>query len=151
MCAAEQGKRVALIDLNLQFGDALMFVADHRCPSNVAEVAQEIHRLDAALLSAAMLEAAPGFFVLAAPDDPAHSTDVRREHIEAIIRLARQHFDVIVIDVARNLDAVSLQALDLADYIFPVVQLTLPFVRIASASSRFFVLSITLPTRFAYW
>src|SRR5262245_11229016 len=31
--AAEQGKRVALIDLNLQFGDAALYVCDHRAPS----------------------------------------------------------------------------------------------------------------------
>lgn len=127
--AAEQGKRVALIDLNLQFGDALMFVSDHRAPSNIAEVAQEISRLDASLLNAAMLEAAPNFCVLAAPDDPSHAADVRREHIEAIIKVARRQFDVVVIDAARTLDAVTLQALDMADHIFPVVQLTLPFVR----------------------
>lgn len=127
--AAEQGKRVALIDLNLQFGDAAMFVSDQHAPNNVAEVAQQIHRLDASFLQSAMLEAAPNFFVLAAPEDPAHSTDVRREHIEAIVRLARRHYDVVVIDVARSLDTVSLQALDMADVIFPVLQLTLPFVR----------------------
>lgn len=127
--ATERGKRVALIDLNLQFGDAAMFVSDQRPPSNVAEVSQQINRLDASLLASAMLEVAPNFHVLAAPDDPAHSTDVRREHVEAIVRLARRNYDAVVIDVARSLDVVSLKALDLADTILPVLQLTLPFVR----------------------
>ncbi|MCG2576460.1 AAA family ATPase [Dechloromonas sp. XY25] len=123
------GRRVALIDLNLQFGDAAIFVSESRPPSNVAELAQQIHRLDASLLAASMLEAAPNFFVLAAPEDPAHAGDVKREHVEAIIRLARQHYDFVVLDVSRSLDAVSLKALDLADTIFPVLQLTLPYVR----------------------
>jgi pilus assembly protein CpaE len=127
--ASEFGKRVALIDLNLQFGDAAMFVSDARPPSNVAELSQQIHRLDASLLAASMLEASPGFHVLAAPEDPARSTDVAREHVDAIIRLARQHYDFVILDVSRSLDAVSLQALDMADTIFPVLQLTLPFVR----------------------
>lgn len=127
--AREQGKRVALVDLNLQFGDAVMFVSDRRCPSNVAEVAREVRRLDASFLEAAMLEVAPGFHVLASPDDPAHSADVKREHVEAIIRLARRHYDAVIVDVARTLDVVSLQALDMADLIFMVSQLTLPFVR----------------------
>lgn len=127
--AVSRGARVALVDLNLQFGDAVMFVSDHRPPSNLGEVAHEIHRLDASMLSAAMLEVRPDFHVLASPDDPAHAPDVKREHVEAIIRLARRNYDYVFVDVARTLDAVSLQALDMADLIFPVVQLTLPFVR----------------------
>lgn len=126
---SERGRRVALIDLNLQFGDAVMFVSDQRPPSNLAEVAREIHRLDASLLSAAMLEVRPNFHVLASPEDPAHAPDVRREHVEAILRLARRNYDFVVVDVARSLDVLTLQALDMADLIFPVVQLTLPFVR----------------------
>ena len=127
--ASEFGKRVALIDLNLQFGDASIFVSELRPPSNVAELSQQIHRLDASLLEASMLEATPNFFVLAAPDDPAHSADVKREHVDAIVQLARANYDFVIIDVSRSLDAVSLQALDMADTIFPVLQLTLPFVR----------------------
>jgi pilus assembly protein CpaE len=127
--ASECGKRVALIDLNLQFGDAAIFVSESHPPSNLAELAQQIHRLDASLLAASMLEAAPNFFVLAAPEDPASSGDVKREHIDAIVRLARQHYDFVVLDVSRSLDGVSLQALDMADIVFPVLQLTLPYVR----------------------
>ena len=127
--AREFGKRVALIDLNLQFGDAAIFVSDARTPSNVAELCQQIHRLDSALLEASMLEVEPNFFVLAAPENPAFASDVKREHVEAIVRIARQRYDYVVIDVPRSLDAVSLQALDLADMIFPVLQLTLPYVR----------------------
>lgn len=127
--ASEFGKRVALIDLNLQFGDAVIFVSEQHPPSNLAELSQQMHRLDASLLEASMLEAAPNFFVLASPEDPAHSTDVKREHVESIVRLARSNYDFVILDVSRSLDSVSLQALDMADTIFPVLQLTLPFVR----------------------
>jgi len=127
--AAEHGKRVALIDLNLQFGDAALYVSDRQAPSNIAELAQQMQRLDASLLGSAMLEVLPNFSVLAAPEDPAHSTDVRSEHVEAIVKLARAHFDVVILDLPRTLDAVSLHALDGADTIFPVLQLTLPFIR----------------------
>lgn len=129
LLATHFGKRVALIDLNLQFGDAAIFVSDARPPSNVAELARQIHRLDASLLQASMLEAAPNFHVLAAPEDPAQSVDVKRDHVETIVRLAMSHYDFVVLDVSRSLDAVSLQALDMADTIFPVLQLTLPYVR----------------------
>jgi pilus assembly protein CpaE len=106
-----------------------MYISNDKPASNLALVCQQIHRLDAAFLSAAMLEVAPGFGLLAAPDDPSHATDVKAEHVEAILKVARASHDFVIVDVGRSLDAVSLQLFDMADTIFPVVQLTLPFIR----------------------
>lgn len=127
--ATGHGKRVALIDMNLQFGDAAMYVTDQSPASNLAQVCQQIHRLDASFLASAMIEVAPDFHLLAAPDDPAHATDVKAEHVEAILKVARANYDFVIVDVGRSLDSVSLQPFDMADMIFPVVQLTLPFIR----------------------
>jgi pilus assembly protein CpaE len=127
--ASLNNKKVAVIDLNLQFGDAALFVSESKPASNVADVAQQIHRLDASLLSAAMLQILPNFSVLAAPEDPAHGVDVKPQHVQTILALARKHYDYVIVDLGRTLDAVTLQALDMADTIFPVLQLTLPFIR----------------------
>jgi pilus assembly protein CpaE len=121
-------RRVALIDLNLQFGDAALFVSDGRGNSHVADVARNIDRLDATLLRSSMREATPGLWVLAAPDDPALSVDVTREHVRRIVELAREMHDHVVIDAGRALSTVTLQALDMADRIYPVLQLTLPCI-----------------------
>lgn len=127
--AAGGQHRVALIDLNLQFGDALLFISSEKPPSNVAAVAGSIDRLDADLLRSAMLQVSPGLHVLAAPEDPALSSDVTAAHVEAIVQLARSMFDVVVIDAGRSLTSVTLQALDMADRLYAVLQLTLPYVR----------------------
>lgn len=127
--AAGGQRRVALIDMNLQFGDALLFVSSEQAGSNVADVARNIQRLDPDLLLAAMVAVSPGLHVLAAPDDPAQASDVLPEHVQAIIAMARTMFDIIVIDSGRSLSAVTLQALDLADHVYAVLQLTLPFIR----------------------
>jgi len=127
--AHEFGRRVALIDLNLQFGDAAMFVSESHPPSNLAELSQQIHRLDASLLAASMLQVAANFHILAAPDNPEQAVEVRREHLDAIVRLARQNYDFVIVDLPRSLNGISVQVLDMADTIFPVMQLTLPFVR----------------------
>ncbi len=116
--AREFDKRVALIDLNLQFGDAALFVSDSHPPSNIAILSEQIHRLDASLLAASMLQAAPNLFVLAAPDDPEQSLEIRREHVEAILRVARQNYDFVIFDLPRTLDNLSVQVLDIADAIF---------------------------------
>jgi len=137
--AVNEGKRVALIDLNLQFGDAAMFVSDQTPASNLAMVCQQIHRLDAAFLSSAMVDVAPGFELLAAPDDPAQATEVRAEHVEAILKVARTNYDFVLVDVGRSLGPVSLKPFDMADLILPVVQLTLPFIRDAKRLVEAFV------------
>ena len=137
--AASHGKRVALIDLNLQFGDASMYVTDQKPASNLALVCQQIHRLDSAFLSSAMIEVETGFSLLAAPDDPAHATDVHPEHVEAILKVARANYDFVIVDVGRSLDSVSLKPFDMADMIFPVVQLTLPFIREAKRLVQVFI------------
>lgn len=129
LLSAGGARRVALIDMNLQFGDAALFVTSDTPVSNVAEVARNIARLDADLLRSSMAEVGPNLFVLAAPDDPAHAADVTHDHVRRIIELARDMFDFVVVDTGRSLSAVTLQALDLADRVYPVLQLTLPFIR----------------------
>jgi pilus assembly protein CpaE len=116
-----------------------MYVTDQKPASNLALVCQQIHRLDAAFLASAMIEVAPGFHLFAAPEDPAHATDVKAQNVEAILKVARANYDFVIVDVGRSLDAVSLQAFDMADMIFPVVQLTLPFIREAKRLVGVFV------------
>ena len=125
----EANKRTIVIDLNLQFGDASLFVSGDKPAMNLGDIARQIHRLDASLLATSLLHVGSNCGVLAAPDDPTHSIDVHPDHIDTILRLARQQYDFIILDVGRSLEAVSIKALDMADMIFPVLQLTLPFIR----------------------
>lgn len=127
--AAGGKRRVALIDMNLQFGDAALFLSSERPVSNVADVARNIGRLDPELLQSAMNQVAPGLWVLAAPEDPAHAADVLPQHVEAIVRMSCGMFDFVVVDAGRALSAVTLQVLDLTDRVYAVLQLTLPFIR----------------------
>lgn len=129
MLAAEQGKKVALLDLNLQFGDASLFVSDHVPPNTLADVASNITRLDASFLASSMVEVLPNFGVLAAPEDPERAAEVKPHHVEVLLSLARTHYDFVILDIGRNLDATSVKALDHADQIFLVLQETLPFIR----------------------
>ncbi|MYM75072.1 AAA family ATPase [Duganella sp. FT134W] len=127
--AASGKQRVALIDMNLQFGDASLFVSDHKPLATLSDVAQQIHRLDPSFLASSMLSVTPNYGVLAAPSDPAHANDVKPDHIDAILKLARRQYDFVLLDVGRSLDAVSIRALDHADHIYPILQTTLPYIR----------------------
>jgi len=123
------GRTVALIDLDLQFGDSLLMLSDQKAASDVAEVARNIARLDAELLRSAMVQVSGTLSVLAAPEEVTQALEVLPEHVDAIIKQAQQMFDFVIVDVGRSISAVSLRALDMAAHILPVLQLTVPNVR----------------------
>ena len=127
---AAQGESVALFDMNLQFGDAVLFVSDRQPEYNLSDVTgSNISRLDASYLNACMLKVLPNFGVLAAPEDPGMAMSVRPEHIEVLFNLARSMYDYVIVDVGRVLNAATVKALDHADVLMPVLQQTLPFIR----------------------
>lgn len=127
--AKEENKKVALFDLNLQFGDAVLFLSDRVPTTTLADVAHNIDRLDASLLAASMVNVTSNLGVLPAPENPERALEVVPEHIEVILNLAATQYDYIVLDVGRTLAATSIKALDHADVIFSVLQETLPFIR----------------------
>ncbi|MYN04101.1 AAA family ATPase [Pseudoduganella sp. DS3] len=127
--AALAGRKVLLLDLHGQFGDATLYVSDQKPAMTLSDICSQIGRLDAAFLESCLVHVAPGYGVLAAADDPALATQMKPEHIDAILRVARQHYDYVLLDVGRQIDALSLRALDQSDAIYPVLQLALPDIR----------------------
>ena len=129
---AAENKKVLLIDLNLQFGDAVLFVHDNKPATNLADVARNIQRLDASFLAGNLVKISPNYGMLAAPEDPGQAIEIKPEHIDVLLNVAVNHYDFVLLDSGRVLDAVTIKALDRANYVFPVMQLTLPFVRDAN-------------------
>lgn len=127
--AAQNNQRVALIDFNLQLGDASLFLSDSKSPASIADVARQIHRLDGAFLASSMIQITPNLGILVAPDEPEKATEIKPEHVNPILQVAIKNYDFVILDIGRRMDAVSVQALDKADMIFPVMQQTLPFIR----------------------
>jgi len=127
--AALAERKVLLLDLHGQFGDATLYVSDQKPAMTLSDICSQIGRLDAAFLESCLVHVAPGFGVLAAADDPGMATQMKPDHIDAILRVARQHYDYVLLDVGRQIDALSLRALDQADAIYPVLQLALPDIR----------------------
>ncbi|MBA4143281.1 MAG: AAA family ATPase [Nitrosospira sp.] len=127
--AAAENKRVALFDFNLQFGDASLFVSDSPPTTSIADVARQIQRLDGSFLASSMVQVLPNFGVLAAPEAPEMAAEIKAEHINPLFQVAMKHYDFLILDIGRELNEISIQALDRADLIFPVLQQTLPSIR----------------------
>lgn len=129
---AEEGHKVLLIDLNLQLGEAVLTLYDRKPESDIIQVAYNIARLDASFLAASVVQITPNYAILAAPDDPAQSQEVKPEHLEAILNLAITQYDFVLLDVDRTLDDLTIKALDRASQIFLVVQTLMPYIRNAN-------------------
>lgn len=127
-----ESRSVLLVDLNLQFGDALSFVHDGKPLATLADVAKDIDRLDASLLAASTVKVTPTFSVLAAPEDLGHAVEIRPEHVNAILSVAAAQYDFVLLDLGRSLDTLAIQALDRAARIHLVMQAALPDLRHAA-------------------
>ena len=129
---------VLLVDLNLQFGDTLAYLHEGRPASTLADVARDIHRLDASFLTASTVKVTPRLHVLAAPEDATHAMEVEPLHVDAILQLAATHYDFVLLDMGRVLDSLALRVLDRAQLIVPVLLPNVPAVRNAQKLLRMF-------------
>lgn len=135
---AASGKRVCFIDLNFHFGEASFYVSEARPDKTIADVLQQIQRLDGPLLESSMQRVAPNFWLLPAPESPETMGEIPPRGIESLLNVARANFDFVILDVHRSLDSHTISALDKADEIHLVVQMTLPFLRDATRLLRVF-------------
>lgn len=131
-------KKVLLIDLNLECGDSALFLSDQEPAFTLADVCREISRLDASLLSACSITPNPNLFIIAAPGAPEKARQVKPEHISAILAVAKNSYDYVILDVDRAMNAISVLALDSADTIYAIIQETLPYLRDAKRLSKIF-------------
>ncbi len=122
-------KNTLLIDLNLQFGDAALYISDQKPTTTLADVCMEINRLDSDLLESSLIRVTPNCGVLAASTSINLDQEIKPEQIEIILELAKKNYEFILIDLGRQLTSTSLRALDKADIIFPILQQTLPYLR----------------------
>ncbi len=135
---ARQGKRVAMLDLNLYFGDAALFLGDQPVITSVFDLARQAQRLDSALLNSSMIKVNENLHLLAASESLEEMGEVSVSGVERIIEIARGQYDFVLLDVGNALDPVIVKALDLADTICLVLQLNLLFVRAAKQMAAVF-------------
>ncbi|AUT69230.1 AAA family ATPase [Paraburkholderia hospita] len=127
--ASAAGKHALLIDLSQQYGEAAFLVTESTPPATIADVCMQIDRLDQGYLEACLTHVADGFDVLAGAPDPARAKEIKPEHLQRIVSLVRHRYDLVIFDVGQSISNVSIAALDLSESIFPVVQLSLPYLR----------------------
>jgi len=124
------GKRVALIDLNLPFGNAALDLGITAQYSSATALLNP-NRLDANYLSTLLVKHNSGLSVLAAPDKyvSVHPTE---ESIERLVNATRQNFDYIVVDAGSRFDSASKSLFDSGSTVYLVLQVGISELRNAN-------------------
>ncbi|SOE59624.1 Flp pilus assembly protein, ATPase CpaE [Burkholderia sp. OK233] len=129
--SALHDKRVLLVDLSQQYGDAAFLVSDQTPPSTLPQMCAQIDRMDTAFLDASLVHVSASFHVLAGAGDPLRANEIRDDQLEWILGLALPRYDVVLFDLGQSINALSIMALDRSAEIHMVLQASMPFVRAA--------------------
>ena len=108
---SQMGKRVALIDADLQFGDANVFF-DIESKNTIAELSQagEVSDIDAIKRISVLHQS--GVSVLCAPRSPEFAEYVSPKNIETVINTMRPYYDYIIVDTAPLFNDTTVTAIE---------------------------------------
>ena len=128
--ARHTGKRVVLVDLDLQFGEVSTAL---RLRHNYT-IYDALHRDDDDFdfgdhLDEFLVHHEGGFEVLAAPKDPAEADRIGPADVTRILDVLRSHCDYLVVDTPAALTEVVLAAFDVSEHLFSLATVDLPSVR----------------------
>jgi pilus assembly protein CpaE len=111
VCLAQRGERVALIDLDLQFGDVALCLG---LPpeKTVYDLAQSPGALDYDKIDAFLAMHSSGVRTLIAPRRPDQASAVGAELLREVYSILRNHFDWVIIDTPPGFTAEVITSID---------------------------------------
>ncbi len=125
---AESRKKVALVDLNLQFGDANVFM-DIEPVDTISELSQEASPLNIDLIRSYMTVHSSGVHVLCAPKSPEYAELVSPEKVQSILGQLRTYYDYVIIDTPPTFSDITITALEVSSMILFVTGLDISILK----------------------
>jgi len=126
--AAEPRNSVVLVDLDLSLGDADVFL-DAIPDYTLVDVAQNISRLDFALLKKSLTKHSSGLYLLPRPVHLQEIDHVTPDDMTRVIGLLKASFTHMIIDLSKSYSALDMTAIKAAKDVLLVTQLDLPCLR----------------------
>ena len=122
------GKKVALVDGNLTFGDVGV-IMNLVSSKTIADLVNRISELDRDLLNDVMATHATQVKVLLAPPNPQTGELVTSDHLRTILETMKKEFEYVIVDTQASFQDRALAALDLADRIVALMTLEIPCIK----------------------
>ncbi|MDZ4820598.1 MAG: response regulator [Planctomycetota bacterium] len=129
-CALAQDPKnsVALVDLDLSLGDADVFL-DTIPDYTLVDVAQNVTRLDFALLKRSLTKHSSGLFLLPRPVQLEDSKLITPDDMQRVFGLLKATFTHLILDLSKGYTPLDMVALEAATHVLLVTQLDLPCLR----------------------
>lgn len=118
---------VALVDLDLQFGDVGV-VLDLQSPNTISDLLA-LDQIDQPAIDEVFVKHQSGLRVLLAPESVSAAQDIDADRVLRMLSELRQHFAYVVCDTWHPLDDVTLAALSAADRVVLVTTPDIPSLR----------------------
>jgi pilus assembly protein CpaE len=135
--ANETKAKVALVDLDLQFGDiGVLLNLDHS--QGITDLVENIEHMDPDFIREVMVEGPYGVKVLLTPISPELADLVTVDHIRKIFAEMRKIFDYIIVDSSTHLGEINLEVLDHADRVVVVTSLSIPAIKDTKLALKIF-------------
>jgi pilus assembly protein CpaE len=125
---AKEHKEVALIDLKLEAGD-LAALLDLKPAFTLADLTQNVARMDRVLLERSLIRHSSGVHLLAPPRTFVDAASVTPEGVDQALNLARAVFPYVVVDLDQGFSNVQVVAIQQADVILLVTKLEFTSLR----------------------
>jgi pilus assembly protein CpaE len=125
---AKEHKEVALVDLKLEAGD-LAALLDLKPVYTLADLTQDVARMDRVLLERSLVRHESGVHLLAPPRTLADVAFVTPEGVDQALNLARAVFPYVVVDIDHGYREVQVRAIRQADVILLVIRLEFAALR----------------------
>jgi pilus assembly protein CpaE len=132
--AVETNSKVALVDLDLQHGDAGVMLHIDAHPTTIEEFTTAT--VDQDSLHRVMATGPGGVRVLLAPTTPDKAESISRTTVRSILQELRTTYDHIVVDTPAHLDAVVLDTIGSADALLLVTTFNVTTVKSARSTLR---------------
>ena len=126
--AQHPDRSVVLIDLDLALGDADVFL-DMIPDYTLIDVAQNISRLDLALLRKSLTKHETGVYLLPRPVQIEDISTISNEDFKRVLGLLKASFTHLVIDLSKSYSRLDIAALEASKQILLLTQLDLPCLR----------------------
>jgi pilus assembly protein CpaE len=110
---AESGKRVALVDLDLQFGDVGLCMG-LRPDTTIYDLVRTGGSLDEEKMSDFLVTHHSGVEVLIAPSRPDHAASIRIDFLRDVYGVLRRMFDYVIVDTPPGFTPEVIATIDLA-------------------------------------
>jgi len=121
-------KPVALVDLDLEGGDAAMFL-NLKTKYTISDVTSNITRLDSAFLQGVMAMHSSGIYLLAEPQRVEEAGNITASEVREVLGMLKGMFAYVVVDTEIGYGERNLAALDSSDLVLTVGVLNLPALR----------------------